>query len=421
MPTTFAQTIDGNYIYAQRAVQDKNGDDIDQTYAKLTDIPSGAQLVPTATSADADKVLTVNAQGTPGWAAVSAGNVFVAVYGTTTYQEVDAAYAAGKVLLAFWGEIYGGSNDTYIYSYKGYNRYDFAKFNANGDGNVCYSVGTISVTPSGWDIGNLSMYGVPEVSVPAIPVGAVLTKTDSTNIAWEAPATGSVTDVEVDGVSVVSQGVAAITTPTVDQTYNSASTNAQSGTAVADAIAGINQVPAATSADADKVLTVNAQGTPEWATGGGSQVQSDWAESDSSEPSYIENKPVPKTLTAGTGISITENASTITIANTAPDLPIGSWEDVSTEAQYNTTPVLAGGFAIKYNAMLKLVSVTADVNLDAGAANIFTWSNRLKPVANAFALGNGLTLYVSQTSLNQPASATNRWVNGVWMWPVVGE
>lgn len=184
---------------------------------------------------------------------------------------------------------------------------------------------------------------------------------------------------------------------------------------------GTQLVPAATSADADKVLTVNSQGTPEWATGGGSQVQADWAESDSSEPSYIENKPVPKTLTAGTGISITENQSTITIANTAPDLPIGSWEDVSTEAQYNTTPVLSGGFAIKYNAMLKLVSVTADVNLDVGAANIFTWSDRLKPVANAFALGNGLTLYVSQTSLNQPASATNRWVNGVWMWPVVGE
>lgn len=78
MPTTFAQTIDGNYIYAQRAVQDKNGDDIDQTYAKLTDIPSGTQLVPTATSADADKVLTVDAQGTPGWASaqapISAGN-----------------------------------------------------------------------------------------------------------------------------------------------------------------------------------------------------------------------------------------------------------------------------------------------------------------------------------------------------------
>ena len=46
-----------------------------------------------------------------------------------------------------------------------------------------------------------------------------------------------VTDVEVDGVSVVSSGVASITMPTVDQTYDGTSTNAQSGTAVAGAIA----------------------------------------------------------------------------------------------------------------------------------------------------------------------------------------
>lgn len=46
-----------------------------------------------------------------------------------------------------------------------------------------------------------------------------------------------VTDVEVDGVSVVSSGVASITMPTVDQTYDGTSSNAQSGTAVAGAIA----------------------------------------------------------------------------------------------------------------------------------------------------------------------------------------
>ena len=61
---------------------------------------------------------------------------------------------------------------------------------------------------------------------------------------------------------------------TVDQQYNASSANAQSGTAVAGAIAGVKQVPASTSADADKVLTVNSEGVPGWATaqggGGGS-------------------------------------------------------------------------------------------------------------------------------------------------------
>ncbi len=47
-----------------------------------------------------------------------------------------------------------------------------------------------------------------------------------------------VTDVEVDGVSVVSSGVASITMPTVDQTYDGTSSNAQSGVAVASAISG---------------------------------------------------------------------------------------------------------------------------------------------------------------------------------------
>ena len=53
--------------------------------------------------------------------------------------------------------------------------------------------------------------------------------------------------------------------PTVDQTYSASSANAQSGVAVAQAIAGVNAVPASTSADSSKVLTVNSIGTPEWA------------------------------------------------------------------------------------------------------------------------------------------------------------
>lgn len=53
---------------------------------------------------------------------------------------------------------------------------------------------------------------------------------------------------------------------TVDQVYDATSVNAQSGTAVAGAIAGVKQVPASTSADADKVLTVSSEGVPGWAT-----------------------------------------------------------------------------------------------------------------------------------------------------------
>lgn len=53
--------------------------------------------------------------------------------------------------------------------------------------------------------------------------------------------------------------------PTTDQTYDASSSNPQSGTAVAGAIAGVNQVPASTSSDKGKVLTVDSLGIPSWA------------------------------------------------------------------------------------------------------------------------------------------------------------
>ena len=107
---------------------------------------------------------------------------------------------------------------------------------------------------------------------------------------------------------------------TVDQTYNASSTNAQSGTAVAGALATVNQVPASTASDEDKVLTVNSSGTPVWAAAqGGTQVQSDWSESDTTDPSYIQNKPAEKSLVAGTNITISSDSSTITISSVAVD------------------------------------------------------------------------------------------------------
>lgn len=57
---------------------------------------------------------------------------------------------------------------------------------------------------------------------------------------------------------------------------------------------------------------------------GGEQVQADWEEDDSEEPSYIQNKPTPKTLTAGQNITITENSSTITIDADFPTYTAGN-------------------------------------------------------------------------------------------------
>ena len=84
-----------------------------------------------------------------------------------------------------------------------------------------------------------------------------------------------------------------------------------------NAISVENPLPSSTSADEGKVLKVDANGDPEWATGGGgSQVQSNWLEDDTTDPSYIENKPTPKTLVAGQGIAISESSASLTVTNT---------------------------------------------------------------------------------------------------------
>ena len=104
------------------------------------------------------------------------------------------------------------------------------------------------------------------------------------------PASTSVDENKV--LTVNSSGKAVWATPatvTVDQTYNASSTNAQSGVAVASAISGISvdEVPAVTSSDNGKVLTASYSG------GSGSYA---WASAQGA------------TYTAGNMIAINQNA-----------------------------------------------------------------------------------------------------------------
>lgn len=359
MPTTFAQTIDGNEILAKRSQCDYAGADIQQTYATKSEVTTGLASKQDTIS----DLATIRSGAADGATAVQPGDL-ATVATTGAYSDLSGTPTIPPALSA--GNGIDITNNVVSADVA-------APLAINTDDEIWLKTGRGLDTQAGLQS--------DELEVRLSGTGGLMYDSN-----------------DDDGLAI--------------QLAQYSGLEVQMNNGVQE---GLNVLVDGTTIDK------NASGELTVIGGGGGGTQADWTEDDPTASSYIENKPVPKTLTAGTGISITENASTITIANTAPDLPIGSWEDVSTEAQYNTTPVLAGGFAIKYNSMLKLVSVTADVNLDAGAANIFTWSNRLKPVANAFALGNGLTLYVSQTSLNQSASATNRWVNGVWMWPVVGE
>ena len=121
---------------------------------------------------------------------------------------------------------------------------------------------------------------------------------------------------------------------TVDQTYNSSSTNPQSGTAVAEAIAGVRQVPTTQSTDNGKMLGVtDANGTLGWVA----QVKSDWTETDSTDPSYIQHKPAETTLVAGSNITLTESGSTLTISASGVSVTVDqTYDSTSANAQSGT-------------------------------------------------------------------------------------
>lgn len=297
--------------------------DLDGT--SLTNGANGLSVtlpVPDTTGASQGDVLSVGQSGIE-WVAPSSGSsdLFYATYASTTFNEIQNAVNDGKYVIlshqgflvpltaiigtshfvkAYFQTINNPNNrsssnslrlTTYICNYSNqWSSYltfvpptasasDAGKvLTVNSSGNAEWATpsGGGSVTDvevNGTSVVNAS--GVAEVTVPTgaqlVPAATssdadkVLTVDSQGTPAWSTPAAGGVTDVEVDGTSVVSGGVASITMPTVDQTYDASSTNAQSGVAVASAIAGVNAVPASTSDDADKVLTVDAQGTPGWA------------------------------------------------------------------------------------------------------------------------------------------------------------
>ena len=80
---------------------------------------------------------------------------------------------------------------------------------------------------------------------------------------------------------------------------------------------GNQLLPAATSADEDKVLTVDSNGDPIWDTPAQStQQQADWTQTNNQSVDYIKHKPGAKPVLAGPGIQITETSNDITISTT---------------------------------------------------------------------------------------------------------
>jgi hypothetical protein len=178
--------------------------------ATQTDL-AGLKQVPAVTASDNAKVLMASYSGGTGsysWQKP----VFVAIYGTTTYQAVMDAISAGSLVFCQ----VGNTETTYMravlsYVDSGLGKVEFLYYR---------SVGTHSASQQGDQ--------------------AIIYMVDSTN-AWTTTTREAYTAIAAGTHMSQSYSNGTLTLnaawPTVDQTYSAASTNAQSGTAVSGAIA----------------------------------------------------------------------------------------------------------------------------------------------------------------------------------------
>ena len=182
------------------------------TAAQPSDLPTSDELLPSASSGDAGKVLTVGNDGTASWITPSAGTVYTPGDGVDITNNVISADVDGTTI----------GIDASTKKIKSLQVIPTKTSDLQNDSNfvVASSLATVATSGSYADLSNK----------PSIP--------------------------------------------SVDQSYNASSSNAQSGAAVAQAIAAIpapsvDEVPAVTSSDDGKVLKATysgGQGSYAWGT-----------------------------------------------------------------------------------------------------------------------------------------------------------
>ncbi len=301
---------------------------VDQTYdGTSTNAQSGVAVasaisglsfdeVPPVTSSDDGKVLKATyGEGTGSYAWDDAPGLFEAVYGTTTYSEIAAAVAANKIA--------------------------YCKVLTDASPSPQYRMAHLAyITPTVYEF----QYYRSKVNKSANDQGdeIIVYKVDNEN-SWSTTSRKTYTKIAAGTNMSASYDSGTLTLnatmPTVDQTYDGTSTNAQSGTAVASALSGIADVPTVGSSDDGKVLKATYSG------GAGSYS---W-DTDSGEANVIE--------------AITVNSESTTISSKTVNIPAAT---ASTGGVGGTSGVMTPSDKEKLDGLVS--NVQADWNAASGSA-----------------------------------------------------
>lgn len=292
MPTVLARTIDNNYIYAQRADQDENGNNIALTYATKSEVPSVDQVYSASSSNAQSGVAVASAIAASTPAPYTAGdgidisnNVVSVSYDSNTLDiqssgsstvtesynstQFDISYRKYIALSGTVGSAFGGVPGTGIETVTLTIPADVVYFDGTISNPVTLAIGTGTVYPSVLaylTAGNLSTtYDDKDdrtyVNAQTLTVHVPATDTNywSNNSQIAQQASQNMTFMCGSGMS----GQVANYNTTILE--NSPITISYQAVASLD-LTVKNPLPASALADAGKVLQVNASGNAEWAT-----------------------------------------------------------------------------------------------------------------------------------------------------------
>ena len=120
------------------------------------------------------------------------------------------------------------------------------------------------------------------------------------------------------------------------------------------------------------------------------QVQSNWTETDTADPSYIQNKPTETILVPGQGISLNVQGGSATISSDIDTSNFATKSEVMTQVQAATAMIPdVSDLATKSEVMSQVQAATAMIpDTSAIEADISAISSTLTPIAEAINVDN---------------------------------